>query len=724
MARADVVKDIIEEFKDSLEEKEPMMIPKPTIMTIVQHAGEESVPTPPLTPKGPKGPGGDTNPPNPGPQPIGGGEPNDPFQGIDLFAKTTDQYDRLRDAIRHAYVVSGHTEKAATTVNAKLPSWYNVLDMKGASLVEGIKINSEVFLENWNPFREWWFRWRAWRNSFLKPWMPYVFIICFYTAWTCWLLVAGKKHWPILACAALSFVWRRFTQKTGVLQTRAVSTVSDWCSNFWESLEPGETGNWLKLPKWITSSMRCTEKSYLVGFTARADSIWYPRQCFHNMCKALIKRQLLPPISDDVTRARTWKLNLDAFTALFPFDYVTVGETPELLEAFLSRYPKGRRKMLVAAWETLQSGFHYVNAMSKTFVKGEWNLPKNWNKMDPRCISAKLDEYLMETAPVYWDMVKHFCKTRWSSVDDVIARGEHFIYGAAFTADEVGAIVTHYVLQGWHAYEEDFSRYDGHNEVEALMAEFTWYKLPQELLNALMEQLMTWGRAMGITFRHRGKVCSGVANTSYGNTTRGWMMDSGYFKSKEEKAWVSIRTGDDGILLVKKKLDEAQYIKWCHDSGHKVEIVYRPDPDFIEFCSARAVWTGSQYVFAPKFGRIITKTFMASKTTIRPDQMGSYVTQIAEGFKHYYWLPVLGVFCKAIIHAGLEKRKVKIPVNMYSMKMRDSTIEVDPKAVRIHFMKVYNFDPQVLEDAFVDWKPEIGTELMHPLIDRMIEVDC
>lgn len=686
-----------------------------------------------LMPEPPRPPSDDATPP-PADEPPGYPQPSpdngpadvdahDYLAGVDLFPKRDPKLvDQLKDVLRHHYVVAGHTDKAATVANAKLPSWFNVLGLKGVTYAEAVQANADVFLEFWNPFTTWWFKYRAWKKGLVQRNAQTICITMFIVMWLIWLYCAGKKHIPgiVLAVVGAIFQWARKPVTT--ILVRKVGPISDWCSGYWEPFV-AKAGNWLKLPQQLTRDMKCQAKEYCVGFTARADTIWYPRQCFHNMLKALVKRQLLEPESDEATRALFWGYCKDAFEELFPFDYVTQGETPELLQAFLSRYPAGRRKMLATAWQTTLDGFHYVCAMSKAFVKGEWNLPKVWTKMDPRCISAKLDEYLMETAPVYWEMVKHYCKTKWADVDTALASG-HFIYTSGLTGDQVGEIVTRLYNAGYKfVYQGDYSRYDGRTEKEALDAEFSWYKLPATLMTALRLQLETFGSSQGIKYGHRGKVCSGVCNTSFGNTVRGFMLIAGFCKYFGIVDYVVIQHGDDNILMFKSAINLKELIHWCKMCGHKLEITETPDLDFLEFCSARAVWVGTQWVFAPKFGRIIAKTFVASKSDVRMDQMGSYVTQIAEGFKNYYWLPVLGTFCKAVIHASLVDRKVMIPVNPYSMKMK-SIIDVDEAAVRSHFFKVYGFDPATLESEFRLWEPELGTELMHPLIERMIEVDC
>lgn len=635
-----------------------------------------------------------------------------------------DDMSRLKDALKHHYVVAGHDSKAIRTANAKLPSWFNVLGVpKETKLEDALVVNRDVYLENWNPFNTWSFWWRDIRNRYILPLAPFLLYACYAIAVISWMILMGPKKQYAMAALVVNYIWYRYVKPTAsnFVITR-VESFTDWCSGHWSPFK-ANNGNWIKLPNWLTQNMKCVEKSYWVGFTARGEGLWYPRMCFHNMLKALGKRQLLTPLSTPVIRKLRWDYCLGAFSELFPFTYVAGEETPELRKAFLDRYPKGRRQMLERAWQTTQDGYHYLSAATKAFVKGEWNLAKAIEKMDPRCISGKLDEYLMTTAPLYWDMVKFYCKNVWPNIDTIISSKTKFVYAGALSATQLGELVSHFESLGWYAYEGDYSRYDGRNEKEALEAEFAWYKLPQALVEALKLQLETRGSGAGLTFGHVGKVASGVINTSFGNTIRGFMLIAGWCKSQGITDYLVLQLGDDNVLFFKKPIELCKLVEWCEEAGHKLEIVPRPDYDLLEFCSGRFWNIGERRVLGFKIGRIFVKTFLASKSAIALDQMGSYVTQIAEGFKNFYWTPVLGTFCQRIIGAKLVGRRVKLPTNDYKLKL-DCELDVDPLTVNLQFEKIYGFNASQLEADLRTWKPEIGTELYHPLLEKIVEVDC
>lgn len=510
--------------------------------------------------------------------------------------------------------------------------------------------------------------------------------------------------------------------------TEEVPELTDWCSDFWSD-KIRAFGNVMTMPRFINQHATCAPRNFYVGVTTASESVWCARTCIHNECRSLINRQLLDPIGTIAEREAKWKLNFEAFNELFPCPNTLSDQSEEtLLEQFLEKYPIARRDVIRNAFKLSQLGHYEVTSYTKAFVKREWNLFKRESKRDPRCISGKGEDYLAATAPQYYHMMKKLCAEFWSDEASILTSQRKFIYTGGLTPDQIGEIVSHYEKAGYHFYEGDYSRYDGHNEFEALDAEFKWYNITDELRVQLRKQLLTGGGTQsGIRFKHRGKVASGVINTSFGNTIRGFMMVAGWCKMNNITDYVVMQLGDDNVLMFREPIDHQSLVDWCTNCGHKLEMVHRPDVDLLEYCSGRFWNTGGTRVLGPKIGRVLSRTFIANDPNMKYDQLGSYVQQVALGMRYYTWIPVLGHFLWKLMEKNLQgssSRVYKMPPKSYEHKMclrREVTVTYD--VVAAQFYKIYGFEPAYLEDSLSDWTPVLGTHLHHPLLDAICVID-
>jgi hypothetical protein len=158
----------------------------------------------------------------------------------------------------------------------------------------------------------------------------------------------------------------------------------------------------------------------------------------------------------------------------------------------------------------------------------------------------------------------------------------------------------------------------------------------------------------------------------------------------------------------------------------KLEIVHRPDVDFLEYCSMRFWDTGETRVLGPKIGRIIGKTFISTDPNLQYDQLGSYVQQVALGMKYYTWIPVLGVFLWKLMEKNLQGeggRNYSMPRSFEHKLNLRVEVAVDREAVVRQFYKIYNFDPMYLEESLREWTPKLGTALNQPLLTSICVTD-
>lgn len=645
-------------------------------------------------------------------------------------------WDKFRDLVYAHYATSKSLDSADVAAKSRYPVWMNKagIEVDDRSYRKALEIVSEISCENWNPFNTWKFYWArlklntiSWIGANKLAWLA--ILLSYVLLW----FAKPKLFYSILFVAITQLV--RYYWSTRIVDELTVTKLEhlgDWCTEGSIVLETlyKIDKNWLKLPRFITDRWKCERRDYLVGFTIAEGRVWCPRNCFHNQYRCMVKRQLLPVIDPVpyllgnekflVTRQEAWTRNLKVFTNLFPCPELRYsGDHARMFETFILKYPLRMRDALRKQYNENRNGLYFVNSNSKNFVKVEFLPVKKAEKMDPRAISGKNFDYLVESAPEYYCLQKQLCKEVWNDPQELFDNRSKFIYTGGMTPDQIGLLVSLYETIGWHFSEGDFSRYDGHNEVEALQAEFDWYKLSHETKELLLRQLKTNGAFnSGIKVHHVGKVCSGVINTSLGNTIRGFMLFAGFFDTIGYQDYVVIQLGDDNIVITKDRLELAPLVDWATICGHKLEINNIDDVDKLQFCSSYfwQVQPGLR-VLGPKPERVLAKTFISTDPNLRKDQLGSYVTQIAQGFKNYFWIPVLGEFCQKILDAKLTERTVKVKNNEFSIRLKEP-IPVDKSLVRAQFYKLYGFAADAID--FTNWKPSLGTSLQHELLDAML----
>jgi hypothetical protein len=521
-----------------------------------------------------------------------------------------------------------------------------------------------------------------------------------------WMVVGGFFWW----------LWKR-PRKVKPIMTQTIQVIDeieDYCGGKIEQPEKG------RIVLVDPSRHKCKALKTRVGFTINLKSLWIPRSCIHNESRALAKRQLLPSIGDPETRRRCW---LDAAGQFNPRWTVWEGADDEtLLDTWLCRYPIARRVAIKMAWQALMAG-QPVNAKTKAFVKREWLLAKVTAKRDPRLISGKHDDYLSVTGPVFHSWTKQIVHENWSTVEEALRH--RFIYTGGMTAEMIGAIASHFETLGWYAYEGDYSRYDGHTEVEALEAQMRVYGryLPGQTVRYLREQLKTvGGTPTGLSFQCKGKTASGVANTSFGNTIMNFLLAI-HVMGGNGGDWAIMALGDDNVIFSKHPRDTSELIKRAVDMGHKLEVVERkPDQyDFLEFCSMRFWNVGDSRVLGPKPFRVLSKTFMPHRD-IQRAEIPNYVKGIVEGFKHYRWIPILGKVC-GWLDGQLQVVPKFVNDNPYKATLKRE-IDVDSRSIHEQFERVYGTAVDTYEDLIdEEVKFQVGMCLQSHLWDAGSVVD-
>jgi hypothetical protein len=480
----------------------------------------------------------------------------------------------------------------------------------------------------------------------------------------------------------------------------------------------------------------CNPKTIPLGFTIARDEIWIPRNCSCNAEVAVLYRQLLPALSTAHVRKMVWRNSLECFKRVLP-PITYAYDEKEAVEMYREHLTPKLRNVYDKVVDFNDIEVHDCYSTSKAFVKVEVLTGKVSTKRHPRLISGKEDNYLAITGPGYYHFQKHITKEwwyAWGDKDDVVSELTKwsYLYPGSIGPVQLGWLVSYFEELGWFVYEGDFSRYDGHTEIEALEAEMELYEhlgVDAETIHQLRKQFKTVGKTgNGVKFTCTGKRASGVINTTMGNTLCGMMLFSSFFQGWDQSDYFVIQLGDDNLIFTKVEIDSNQLVRHCEKAGHKLELVERGNDraayDATEFCSSIFWDIGEHRVLGPKVARALAKSFQPHTRINVPIE--HHIAGVARGYKHYNWVPVLGHYCTSVLKNYPNAPKI-LDDNPYKMRL-DVPIDVDPAAVERFFIDRYNLDPadvvRIMDLLHVDisnyGRPR---SISHSLLRQMLEVD-
>jgi hypothetical protein len=686
----------------------------------------------------------------------------DVWQDIPLYKLPQDQWDgksigerfapivpdemlTFRANVQWHFLVSGYSEKTYQTAKAKAKLWLGRdvvftpdLTEKMELIIYQVFISRHDIMTPWqkmklamqDKFQEVISRPRTWVAIFILDTLFNAGLIHHFGAFHATIVSGGL----ILVGYGLAKLYQWYRERYSKILQEDVPYIEDYCTGTTTQEVDIDSRAVLTIPR--LDNFKCQPLQYANGFTTAPRDIWNPRNCTHNLLNAAQHRQLLPAIGSPEERSLTWRQGRDALIKHLHPGVPMPNWTPEeQVDAFLLKFPENIRATKKKAYVLTNTTYHTTDAVTKAFVKVEWLAGKRLEKRNPRLVSAKDDTYLMECAPEYYTYQKAFCYTYWPNT--IKSLESKFIYTGGMKPDQIGEIFSYYVNdKRWEVIEGDYSRYDGHTEREALDAEFEYYGeskcLSQETINVLREQLDTRAvSALNVKFSCAGKVASGVINTSFGNTIRGFMIVASYAEEYKLEDFAVMQLGDDNVIFVPSVeiWDLPRFVLHCERMGHKLEACHRPDPELAEYCSMRFWNTGSTFVLGPKPGRVLAKTFVCHDQSLTTDDMPQYCAGIARGFQYYRFIPVLGVVTDCILRKPIKQSKKTqaalsraLRSNPYKI-MLTHNVEVDPDSIYRQFVKIYGFDPKDLETLINGTDIKYGSAWHNPLFDIMSEVD-
>lgn len=430
---------------------------------------------------------------------------------------------------------------------------------------------------------------------------------------------------------------------------------------------------------------KCIPHSYPQLFGVAGSEIVCARGCTHNELTALVTRVLTPAVSTSAVRKHLWSQAMGGFKQHLGWPK-SVGDLAEelTLGQFVKRYSQARGKQIVDAYERMVTTALPPDPTTRGFVKREW-LGKDPTKFKPRFISGKTEEYLATVGPEYYTLQKQL-SSKFFGLDS------KYVYTGGMSGEEVGGLVSNLEAKGYRFAENDMSSYDGHTEVEAIDEEMNCYEglLPEDVMNSLRKQARCDGSTMsGVKYKCPGKFCSGVINTSFGNTLRNFAMHDYALTQMGLEDFILIALGDDIVIAYKGPLGEGD--RECLQNtftgfGHVANFVFREDVDFLEFCSMRFWRVGNTRVMGPKPFRVLSK--MAVKDpSVKPADLIPYLRGILASYKYDMFVPVLGEVLTRLKETVGQGKVIR--AKEFAEKVRARQSHVADEATWEQFTKVY-----------------------------------
>jgi len=384
------------------------------------------------------------------------------------------------------------------------------------------------------------------------------------------------------------------------------------------------------------------------------------RSCYHNEMVALRNRVLMKVLSvDEATNAHFIKfVRMSRFLCLDHPDY-NFYDIDVNFDAWINRFPRNKRDRLRRALANVTNGDNRPSDdfLAKAFVKREntfKSTPYGHQLFDPRLIQGRSDAYQVQVGPWIWSVSKMLA-ARWGPKSPYVnvhcpitlkRKTFRMVYAAGCSAEMLGDCVTCFLLDldcdglvmvmGDDSYVLlrtagylmclwiDCKRWDAHYQKQAIQLELSFYatiQAPRRVQQLLKEQLNTRGvTAHGLAYNVEGVRGSGDPNTSLGNSGR----------NGQQTVYSILHS--DMLLLGKDAVEPCAEI--LRRLGFDPEMHWSTSVFDGDFCSG-LFWPLTEdgrdiYVFGPKVGRIVLKTFWC---TSHDQELYTWVKGVAVGLE-------------------------------------------------------------------------------------------
>ena len=335
-------------------------------------------------------------------------------------------------------------------------------------------------------------------------------------------------------------------------------------------------------------------------------------------------------------------------------------QEPLTRSEFIGRLEPSKRRVYAAAAEELERRtIAECDARVSAFIKYEKEIHE-WKRPVPRLISPRQYPFLLEDG-------RHFCQ-----VEKPLMQACDGLFGKptvmkGLTVNKVADVI----LEAWGSMDfpvaigADASRFDQHVSVDALK----WQHAVQAHFvshdsRAYYQQLQSWklvNKCSGVTndgkvnYTIRGTRTSGDADTGGGNCLLMCSMMHAFCKHLDIplSKFRLVNNGDDCVIITEdryRKLILDNMETWFLDMGFRM-IAENPvyEPELIEFCQMRPVYTANGWVMVRNPKRALVKDVLSLKPIDSPATYVKWVCAVADaGRSLSKGVPVMQAFYESL----------------------------------------------------------------------------
>lgn len=460
--------------------------------------------------------------------------------------------------------------------------------------------------------------------------------------------------------------------------------------------------------------------------------------CIHNDLCAVNNRGCIARPDDEVTQpfwtaATKWEMQ-----------YPTLATTkvhPIPTEQWLSRFPAPRQAEHRRA--LLVDTYREVDTASEAFTKREnainWTSATGVVLSDPRLIQGKSSLMQIILGP-YFVAYSKFAARAWSG--DVRSDvPQTYFYASGTNANAIGRWFDRSIRIANDLASErkehvvmidlDQSRFDATVGIPALEYNLAMYKrngMPQRSQDLYKRGMSCKGATShSVRFSVVGTRKSGEADTSVGNSALNKCVGSVY--AALCTSWTSMALlGDDNNTIsvspFPPQVAAVGLVDVCIDAGFTPEAHVVTSKFDMTFCSSRFWPSTAGTILGPKIGRVIAKTFFATRMVDEAEAMGQ-VRGICLGMVNdVSHVPVLRALIPRMIE--LTSGHKAIAPRQYEQRFHatiNGACNDETWEMILHLYDLTRDDILELED-FMRGVPSLPCCLNHWALDRIIEVDC
>lgn len=487
------------------------------------------------------------------------------------------------------------------------------------------------------------------------------------------------------------------------------------------------------------------------------------RSCVHNEEVAVRNRGCLNRPDPNEGFYSNWVKDLrDMLPLVNGTQYIVNGKLkPFPFQDWVRRFPPGRRTELMNAREGMRHAGRKAKPMIKAFVKREHQLKSfpeviktrlefpDCTDYDPRQIQGRHPEYQVMTGPASYSYTKYVAYM-WHA--QATPHKHHrlpredkrpmtnIVYTSGMNAEQLGKLIQQSVqyittnndhVEVWF-FENDANRFDAHCNTEAIKLINDFYqraRLKKKYWRCMEWKMKTKGvTKCGIFYIVEATVQSGNGDTSVGDTV---VTGSGHERIARRvdllpSQYLILSCGDD-ILIPLASTHATQYYKasqkYWEEAGFSMAPILVKHIWDAEFCSGRIYPTKDGWVYGPKVGRVLCKTFY-SKIDYSDQQGARWLRAVALGLeKDTYFIPVL----RTVVRKTIELTEGRKALHIWE-EQKIHAKEIHEAADETYAMMehLYGLDRAAIVELET-WLEQVMTALpisvTHPYITTIVDRD-